>query len=812
MQIMRMTAAPSMGRRHRGIAISALLWIPLSVGALAQTDVVPAASLGAPVIPQQMRFGGTAPNRAGDTVEAVFRIYAAPQGGEPLWTETQQITIDAKGKYSVLLGAATHGGLPQTLFAGGQARWLGVSIERAEELPRSPLTSVAYAMKAGDAETVGGIGAGRFVTQEQLTALSRTVAAQTAQAVLPDMTPAGSGTANYLPIWSNSTTLGDSMVYQSGKNIGVGTVNPASALQVYSGDLTIGPAALKFPATPGGIASINQLSGGFLARMALTDGSGRLNLYWNAYNDLATSTNRYYGSAEPAAKWNVGGVGGAGGTALYVAPSGAAGGVIHWNTVLSSDANANVSLANTAMTLKPGGNVGIGTPTPAAKLEVNGTAKFDGLVTFAPAQTFPGNGTITGITTTSPLTGSGSSGSVALGLNTSALETTLNGAYAQLGAQNTFAQNQTFNNAITASGSGIAGYFSNQSAANPTIYAINTADQTTAGIPVALSATANGHGSTHGVYGNGTIEGVVGESSTSVGTGVEGIGGSNGDGVSGLGGFAGVVGENTITASVGELGTYVNKYDTGVYGNAGTYGVFGSGVTYGVVGESTNYIGVYGQGPTYGLYSDGPVGSSAYSAAVAALPDNRVVEFYSVSSTENWVEDYGSSRLRNGAVAVILDPTYAQAVNTDGGYHVFLTPKGDCEGLYVTGETATGFEVRELRAGKSNIEFDYRVVARRRGFEGVRMQQLDADAETVEQIRGRVGNLPAHRTLTLRRPPEPRRGIPARPNAGIPPQPGILLAIPSPTQPHRLQLLPARPNAPVANPAPKPAVTSSPEK
>jgi hypothetical protein len=32
-------------------------------------------------------------------------------------------------------------------------------------------------------------------------------------------------------------------------------------------------------------------------------------------------------------------------------------------------------------------------------------------------------------------------------------------------------------------------------------------------------------------------------------------------------------------------------------------------------------------------------------------------------------------------------------------YHVFLTPDGDCEGLYVIARTATGFEVRELRHG-----------------------------------------------------------------------------------------------------------------
>jgi hypothetical protein len=51
---------------------------------------------------------------------------------------------------------------------------------------------------------------------------------------------------------------------------------------------------------------------------------------------------------------------------------------------------------------------------------------------------FPGtgSGTITGITTSSPLTGSGTSGSVALGLNQSALETTFNSIYPQLATSN----------------------------------------------------------------------------------------------------------------------------------------------------------------------------------------------------------------------------------------------------------------------------------------------------------------------------------------------------------------------------------------
>src|SRR5579885_556698 len=64
---------------------------------------------------------------------------------------------------------------------------------------------------------------------------------------------------------------------------------------------------------------------------------------------------------------------------------------------------SNYSIYSSGGTNFFAGNVGIGTAAPAAKLEVNGTAKFDGLITFAPGQTFPGGGgggggTITGVT------------------------------------------------------------------------------------------------------------------------------------------------------------------------------------------------------------------------------------------------------------------------------------------------------------------------------------------------------------------------------------------------------------------------------
>jgi hypothetical protein len=141
------------------------------------------------------------------------------------------------------------------------------------------------------------------------------------------------------------------------------------------------------------------------------------------------------------------------------------------------------------------------------------------------------------------------------------------------------------------------------------------------------------------------------------------------------------------------------------------------------------------------------------------------------------------------ATHATLDSTVALAVNTGTDYHVFLTPKGDCEGLYVAQKTATGFQVRELRSGKSNIAFDYRVVAKRRGYEDLRMDQLETDAATVQAIRAGVQNRPAHRSLILPKAVEAPKLAAQLPKVGVAPA-ARALATPKPLEPPNLTALP----------------------
>jgi hypothetical protein len=119
------------------------------------------------------------------------------------------------------------------------------------------------------------------------------------------------------------------------------------------------------------------------------------------------------------------------------------------------------------------------------------------------------------------------------------------------------------------------------------------------------------------------------------------------------------------------------------------------------------------------LRINGDFVATGTKSAVVMLPDKREVKLYAVESPGHWFEDFGSARLTNGTVTVSLDPLFAQTVNTDYTYHVFLTANGNCRGLYVAKKTATAFEVRELGGGRSEISFDYRIVARRRGYEQV---------------------------------------------------------------------------------------------
>jgi len=119
--------------------------------------------------PRLISLNGTLKDAKGRPLSGVvglrFAIYKDQEGGAPLWVEVQNAQFDEQGRYTVLLGSYTGTGLPLELFTSSEARWLGVQplLSGEEEQPRTLLVSVPYALKAADADTLGGKPVSAFV-------------------------------------------------------------------------------------------------------------------------------------------------------------------------------------------------------------------------------------------------------------------------------------------------------------------------------------------------------------------------------------------------------------------------------------------------------------------------------------------------------------------------------------------------------------------------------------------------------------------------------------------------------------------------
>ena len=97
---------------------------------------------------------------------------------------------------------------------------------------------------------------------------------------------------------------------------------------------------------------------------------------------------------------------------------------------------------------------------------------------------------------------------------------------------------------------------------------------------------------------------------------------------------------------------------------------------------------------------------------------------YCQEAPDPWFEDFGKGKVANGKATVTLDKDFVAVVKNDE-YLVYLTPRGDSKGLYVTGQSATGFDVLEQQGGSSAVEFAYRVVARRKDAVGGRLEKIE---------------------------------------------------------------------------------------
>ena len=259
-------------------------------------------------------------------------------------------------------------------------------------------------------------------------------------------------------------------------------------------------------------------------------------------------------------------------------------------------------------------------------------------------------------------------------------------------------------------------------------------------------AGSGGSANGPGVFGQSdTAQGVVGVTDSNSNTGVHGFNSSTAGAAFGVFGHcdspggAGVAGRNVngegISGSsdrdigvAGRSGGFI-----GVYGLAANIGVEGEGRGVGVLGFSPTGHGVIGIAPTRGKFAGSFTGNvqvtgsltvfSGVKSAAVRTGKNEYRRLYTMESPESWFEDFGEAALRGGRATVRISADFAPLVRT-GNYHVFITPYGDCGGLFVANRTRTQFEVRELNGGKSNVRFSYRIIAKRKDIPGKRLEKV----------------------------------------------------------------------------------------
>lgn len=146
-------------------------------------------------------------------------------------------------------------------------------------------------------------------------------------------------------------------------------------------------------------------------------------------------------------------------------------------------------------------------------------------------------------------------------------------------------------------------------------------------------------------------------------------------------------------------------------------------------------IGLYASAPTSGWagYFDGHLSVTGAKNAAVKVDDGEYRLLYCQESPEVWFEDFGGGALQNGVTTIQIDPLFSQTVNTQIEYRVYLTPEGDCKGLYIVNKMPNSFEVRELQGGTSNIPFSYRIVAKRKGYENLRL--VKPNGPTPEEVK-----------------------------------------------------------------------------
>lgn len=229
--------------------------------------------------------------------------------------------------------------------------------------------------------------------------------------------------------------------------------------------------------------------------------------------------------------------------------------------------------------------------------------------------------------------------------------------------------------------------------------------------------------------------------------------------------------DDGVDVSYSNDGVYINNStDDGIQiDNSGQYGVEINGAWDGIhilnatqdgleidnadygVWADTTYIGVYGRGGTMGgqfwdtdsgiysyvAYGGYGISSNGTKNFIQDHPtkSDQVIVYASLEGGEAGTYYRGTAQLTEGTATIEL-PEHFRLVTEDDGLTVQVTPRADCNGLFVADVSTTRIVVKELQGGSSNARFDFCVNGVRAGYADYKVMNTKSEIglDKIEEI------------------------------------------------------------------------------
>jgi hypothetical protein len=208
----------------------------------------------------------------------------------------------------------------------------------------------------------------------------------------------------------------------------------------------------------------------------------------------------------------------------------------------------------------------------------------------------------------------------------------------------------------------------------------------------------------------------------------------------------------------GHNGVEVNSADGCGVSASGAYagGYFADG------NDTVWALVAYGTSTTdYGILSNG----SKNFVQEHPTDPNQAIVYASLEGGEAGTYYRGSAQLENGTATIEL-PEHFSLVTEEEGLTVQVTPREDCNGLYVAEVTTRRIVVRELQGGTSNARFDFFINGVRAGYKDFKVLNSVAELGLAE-VRQPEPERPPEDTHEPEPPQEPPQDV-VQPEGGRP--------------------------------------------